>query len=332
MILETERLILRPWCEEDAEELYKYAKDPDVGPMAGWPVHTSVDNSRDIIKNVLSAEGTFAVVLKETGLPVGSIGIMKNTNIPTGANEAEIGYWIGKPCWGQGLIPEAVRECLRCCFEELGCERVWCGYYEGNEKSHRVQEKCGFRYHHTDENKPCPLMNDVRTEHISVITKNEFMDANSQMFCRENKMEGHLNQCLKPIELLRLESPVKGQKIVLKHPFTGTEHVITVRKMEEQELDTAQLNNEEYEYPSHFLTMYYTVEPEFSENEFMIQDCMQSDLPKRKGVTARSNVGGSGIISSAIFAVNKGEQWHSVCSAMHFEPVKETEWKIVFMA
>ena len=81
MILETERLILRPWCEEDAEELYKYAKDPDVGPMAGWPVHTSVDNSRDIIKNVLSAEGTFAVVLKETGLPVGSIGIMKNTNI-----------------------------------------------------------------------------------------------------------------------------------------------------------------------------------------------------------------------------------------------------------
>lgn len=76
MTLETERLLLRPWREEDAEELYKYARDPEVGPAAGWPVHTSVDDSRGIIRNVLSAEGTFAVVLKETGLPVGSIGIM----------------------------------------------------------------------------------------------------------------------------------------------------------------------------------------------------------------------------------------------------------------
>lgn len=174
MILETKHLILRPWKEEDAEELYKYACDPDVGPSAGWPVHTSVENSREIIKGVLSAEGTFAVVLKETGLPVGSIGIMQNANIPTTEKEREIGYWIGKPYWGQGIIPEAVRECLRCCFEELHCERVWCGYYEGNEKSHRVQEKCGFRYHHTVKDKPCPLVNEVRREYVSVLEREEW--------------------------------------------------------------------------------------------------------------------------------------------------------------
>lgn len=173
--LETKRLILRPWREEDAEELYRYACDPDVGPIAGWPVHTDIENSREIIRNVLSEEGTFAVVLKETGLPVGCIGIMRNANIPTKEKEAEIGYWIGKPYWGQGLIPEAVEECLRCCFEALGCERVWCGYYEGNEKSRRVQEKCGFQYHHTEKDKPCPLMNDIRTEHISVITKEAWL-------------------------------------------------------------------------------------------------------------------------------------------------------------
>lgn len=60
-ILETERLILRPWLEDDAGELCKYASDPDVGPAAGWPPHTSVDNSRDIISTVLSASETYAV-------------------------------------------------------------------------------------------------------------------------------------------------------------------------------------------------------------------------------------------------------------------------------
>ena len=54
MILETERLILRPWCESDADDLYTYASDPEVGPPAWWPPHTSVENSREIIRTVLS--------------------------------------------------------------------------------------------------------------------------------------------------------------------------------------------------------------------------------------------------------------------------------------
>lgn len=171
MQYETKRLLLRPWQETDADALYRYASDPEIGPAAGWPPHTDVENSREIIRGVLSAEGTFAVVLKETNLPIGSIGIMRNANIPTNSNEAEIGYWIGRPYWGQGLIPEAVLECLRICFEEKGCTRVWCGYYEGNDKSRRVQEKCGFRHHHTVAKKEVPLLNESRTEHVSVLEK-----------------------------------------------------------------------------------------------------------------------------------------------------------------
>lgn len=173
MILETGRLILRRWEEADAEELYQYAKDPAVGPIAGWPPHTSVENSREIIRDVLTAPETYAVVLKETGKPVGSIGIMfgKNGNAPMGEQEAEIGYWIGVPYWGQGLITEAVRELLRRCFEDLNCTAVWCGYYDGNLKSKRVQEKCGFRYHHTEKDKLCELMGDIRTEHFTYLTK-----------------------------------------------------------------------------------------------------------------------------------------------------------------
>ena len=141
MTIETERLLLRPWEAADAEELYKYARDPAVGPIAGWPPHTSVENSREIIRGVLSAPETYAVVLKETGLPVGSIGLMRGraSNIGLPDTEAELGYWIGVPCWGRGLIPEAARALIRRGFETLGLEKIWCGYFDGNEQSRRVQ-------------------------------------------------------------------------------------------------------------------------------------------------------------------------------------------------
>lgn len=176
MILNTERLILRPWEESDAKELYRYASHPDVGPIAGWPVHKSIEDSREIIKNVLSAPGTFAVILKETGLPVGSIGLMigNSSNIGLPDTEAEIGYWIGVPYWGQGLIPEAVREMMRYGFTELHLEKMWCGWFDGNTKSERVQKKCGFIYHHTAENVPCAIAGLLRTEHITCITRKEW--------------------------------------------------------------------------------------------------------------------------------------------------------------
>lgn len=152
-MLETKRLILRPWTEDDAEELYKYASDPVIGENACFPAHTSVENSRNVIRKILSAPDTYAVVLKETGLPVGSAGIMTPGNggaAKMAADEAEIGYWIGVPYWGHGLIPEAVRCLLQRCFEELHCSAVWCYHNVGNDRSRRVMEKCGFVYHHTE--------------------------------------------------------------------------------------------------------------------------------------------------------------------------------------
>ncbi len=90
MILETKRLILRPWREDDAEHLYKYASDPEVGPPAGWPSHTSVENSREIIRAVLSAPETYAVCLKEDGNPIGSVGLHRN-DIAEEYDEYELG-------------------------------------------------------------------------------------------------------------------------------------------------------------------------------------------------------------------------------------------------
>lgn len=177
-MIETERLKLRPWKESDAKSLYRYASDPDIGPIAGWPTHTSVENSLEIIRTVFAAPETYAVVLKETGEPVGCCGIMFATSLHTAEmkqGEAEIGYWIGKPYWGQGLILEAVRALLARSFNELGLDAVWCGYYDGNIKSKRVCEKSGFKYHHTNHDIISPL-GDRRTEHFYKMTKEDYLE------------------------------------------------------------------------------------------------------------------------------------------------------------
>ncbi len=172
-MFETERLILRKWDPEDAEELYRYAKDPAVGPIAGWPPHTSVENSRDIIRDVLSAPETYAIIFRKTGLPIGSVGLKTGagTDLTGEPDECELGYWLGVPWWGKGLMTEAGREMLRHAFEDLHMVKVWCGYYDGNLRSKRVQEKLGFSFHHTTPDVPVPLMHEVRIGHVNVLTK-----------------------------------------------------------------------------------------------------------------------------------------------------------------
>ena len=178
MVFETERLILRPWEEGDAEECYKYAKDPRVGPAAGWPVHTDIENTRQVIREILMVPETYAMVLKETGLPVGSISLHFHSDLAQKDDECELGYWIGVPLWGQGLVPEASRELLRHAFEDLGKARVWCCYHKGNEKSKRVQEKLGFKYQSTAENVLMPMLGETRTRISNLITKEEWMENN----------------------------------------------------------------------------------------------------------------------------------------------------------
>lgn len=174
MILETERLILRPWEEADAEACFEYAKDPQVGPVTGWPVHTSVENSRQIIRDVLMVPENYAIVLKEKGCLIGCIGLKFHSDLAEKDDEAELGFWLGVPWWGKGIMPEAGREMLRHAFEDLHLERVWCGYYDGNEKSKRVQEKLGFTYRWTTENAPVPLMHETRKGHVNCMTKEEW--------------------------------------------------------------------------------------------------------------------------------------------------------------
>ena len=176
MILETERFILRRWKESDAEDLYIYASNPDVGPIAGWPPHQSVEASLDVIKNVLNGKQAYAICLKEDGKAIGAIELKLNghTDMTERDDECELGYWLGKLFWGQGFMTEAARETLRHAFEDICMSKVWCGYYEGNAKSKHVQEKVGFKYQWTTEGVDVPLMHEKRTGHVNAMTKEEW--------------------------------------------------------------------------------------------------------------------------------------------------------------
>ncbi|HHU74162.1 MAG TPA: GNAT family N-acetyltransferase [Clostridiales bacterium] len=177
MILKTERLILRPWEERDAEDLFKYASNPKVGPIAGWPPHKNMEESLNVIRNVFSVPECYAVCLKEDNKAIGCIALKMGeaTDMTDAEDECELGYWIGEPFWGQGLIPEAARELIRHGFEDLGMKTIWCGYYDGNEKSKRVQEKCGFVYLHTIEGLEVPLLGETRTGHTNYLTKERWL-------------------------------------------------------------------------------------------------------------------------------------------------------------
>ena len=140
--IETERLILRPWREDDAGELFRWASDPEVGPCAGWPPHKDVEDSRNVLRTILIKPDTWAVTLRGSDEPVGSIGFFP-TDYGEGEKQPEIGYWIARPLWGKGYIPEAVRALVGLCFAD-GAEAVWCAHYVRNMRSRRVIEKCGF--------------------------------------------------------------------------------------------------------------------------------------------------------------------------------------------
>ena len=118
--LETKRLILRPFEEGDAAELYDYARDPRVGPIAGWPPHTSVENSREIIRTVFSAHNVFAVADRESGRVIGSAGFVGEHREELPGPDDELGYALSPAFWGRGLIPEASGALIRWGFTELG--------------------------------------------------------------------------------------------------------------------------------------------------------------------------------------------------------------------
>ena len=145
-MMETDRIILRPWHESDAETLFKWASDPDVGTRAGWPPHKSVEESLEIIRTLFNNDTTWAIVLKESGEAIGAMGYGPSCDCDLPAREGEplIGYWVGKPYWSQGICTEALKLMIEHIKETTDIKSLISGHFIDNPASGRVMEKCGF--------------------------------------------------------------------------------------------------------------------------------------------------------------------------------------------
>lgn len=144
--LETERLLLRPIEEGDARDIFEYSKGPGVGPAAGWEPHGSIEETRNIMKEIfIGKENIFGMVLRSSGKMIGSIGLQRDPyrNHP---RALMLGYAMSESYWGRGLMTEAAKAVVEYGFRELPIALISCTCYSFNSRSRRVIQKCGFEY------------------------------------------------------------------------------------------------------------------------------------------------------------------------------------------
>ncbi len=149
-VLETERLQLRAFRMEDAGDLFSWASDPEMTVHTDWQPHSSMEDSREIIRRRIqrNAEGraaSFAIVLKEDAKVVGNISVMPQWR----QGSIGMGYDIGRAYWNRGYATEAVRAAIGYSFDRLGMNRVEALCYPQNEASLRVLLKAGMTHEGT---------------------------------------------------------------------------------------------------------------------------------------------------------------------------------------
>ncbi len=148
--IETAALLLRPFRMSDLNDFYEYARKPEVGPSAGWPPHPDKAHSAKILRSFLQAGDVYAIVLKDEAKVIGSIGLHEHP-VPepfapdyTGRRLREVGYVLSSNYWNRGYMTQATSAVIYYACHDLRLDGLFICHSEGNIRSQRVIEKCGF--------------------------------------------------------------------------------------------------------------------------------------------------------------------------------------------
>ena len=148
--IETERLILRRYVVEDAEDMYKtWGSDPKVVTFMTWPMHADVSVSKKLLENWVSRyeDGkthNWGIILKGNDHVIGNIAVVERNEK---TRTYELGYCLGSTFWGRGIMPEALKAVIRYLFEnEKDLNRIMATHDVRNKKSGRVMQKAGMHF------------------------------------------------------------------------------------------------------------------------------------------------------------------------------------------
>jgi len=144
LCIRTPGAVLRPWQEEDAPLLVRFADNPRIAAAMRdrFPSPYTVEDARCFIAGSGSPAASLLLAIVVQGEPVGGIGITPREDVYRGT--AEIGYWLGEPFWGKGIVTDAVRALVPVVFDRTGIIRIQAGVFSNNPASMRVLEKSGF--------------------------------------------------------------------------------------------------------------------------------------------------------------------------------------------
>ena len=148
--LHTERLLLRRFCETDAQAMFEnWASDPETLKYVTWDAHASSERTRESIKRWIeqyrkSDTYKWAICLKTS--PDQVIGDISVVSQDPESQSCELGYILGKKFWGQGFMTEAVIAVLAFLLNEVGFKEIKATYVSLNPASGKVMEKTGMQY------------------------------------------------------------------------------------------------------------------------------------------------------------------------------------------
>lgn len=141
------RVELSPWREEMIPAVYEYARDPRIAANLRdvFPSPYRYEDAEDFVRDCAVREGQRGRLCRAIlvdGALAGSIGIFVQEDVYR--RSAELGYWLGVPWWGKGVMTEAVRTICRQAFQTFDIVRIYAEPFARNAGSCRVLEKAGF--------------------------------------------------------------------------------------------------------------------------------------------------------------------------------------------
>lgn len=140
-IIETERLLIRPFTIEDAQAAFVWLSDPRVNRYMPYPLYETVEQAINWISSLTEESNEFVFILKESGQPIGAGSIKLQDD-----GRWEVGYNIRYDCWNQGYTTEAAKALIQWAYDQCGARRFMARHATANVASGKVLRKCGYQF------------------------------------------------------------------------------------------------------------------------------------------------------------------------------------------